>query len=67
MCFQKKLGWGNKLKHFLNGLVGILLVCSLILLVSCSAPAGEGFAIYLTKEDVSPAKMESLSVSARVS
>ena len=41
-------------------LVAILIVLT-ILIGGCSTPEGEGFAIYLTKEDVSPAQLEPLS------
>ncbi len=39
------------------------LIAAALLLVSggCSAPEGEGFAIYLTKDDVPPSQMEMLS------
>lgn len=42
---------------------GRALLAAAVLLVSsgCSAPAGEGFAIYLTKNDIPPSQMEMLS------
>ena len=44
------------------GLIAVLLVSVLSpLLGGCGAPKGEGFAIYLTRDDVPPQKMEALS------
>ncbi len=34
------------------------LLCLLILMSSCAAPKGEGFAVYLTKDEVLPSQME---------
>jgi hypothetical protein len=39
----------------------LLIVGAFILLGACATPKGEGFAIYLTKEEIPPAKMEALS------
>jgi len=39
----------------------VVLVCVLLVSSGCAATKGEGFAIYLTKEDIPPAQMETLS------
>jgi hypothetical protein len=39
----------------------VVLICILLISSGCSATKGEGFAIYLTKEDIPPDKMEALS------
>ncbi len=40
----------------------LLILCLLVLMPGCHRmPAGEGFAIYLTKDDILPAQMEALS------
>jgi len=41
--------------------LALVMVGAVILLSGCATPKGEGFAIYLTKEDIPPAKMEALS------
>ena len=41
--------------------LALVIVSAVILLSGCTTPKGEGFAIYLTKEDIPPAKMEALS------
>jgi hypothetical protein len=41
--------------------LALVIVGAVILLSGCTTPKGEGFAIYLTKEDIPPAKMEALS------
>jgi hypothetical protein len=41
--------------------VPLLLVAALALLSGCTVPKNEGFAIYLTRDDVSPDRMEALS------
>lgn len=41
--------------------LAVILVCVLLLSSGCSNPKPEGFAIYLTKNDVPPAQMEALS------
>ena len=42
--------------------LALVIVGAVILLLSgCATPKDEGFAIYLTKEDIPPAKMEALS------
>jgi len=46
----------NTFKHFALLLTGAALVMS-----GCTAPEGEGFAIYLTAGDIPPARMEALS------
>jgi hypothetical protein len=42
-------------------IVALIMICAIIILSGCTASKGEGFAIYLTKEDIPPAKMEALS------
>ena len=39
----------------------IVLICLLLISGGCTATKGEGFAIYLTREDIPPAQMEALS------
>jgi len=39
----------------------VALICILLIFSGCTAIEGEGFAIYLTKEDISPAQMEAFS------
>jgi len=41
--------------------LALVMVGAVILLSGCATPKGEGFAIYLTKEDIPPAEMEALS------
>ena len=41
--------------------LALVIVCVLLMSSGCSAPNHEGFAIYLTKEDIPPAQMEALS------
>ena len=43
------------------GMISIAAMGLLLVLSGCTTPEGEGFAIYLTKEDVPPEKMEMLS------
>ena len=47
--------------HKLTRLIIFFIISFMILLSSCSGPTDEGFAIYLTKEEISPSKMEALS------
>ena len=42
-------------------IIGIMLVVSILVSSACATSKGEGFAIYLTKQDVPPAQMEALS------
>jgi hypothetical protein len=42
-------------------IIGIMLVLSILVLSICTTSKGEGFAIYLTKQDIPPAQMEALS------
>jgi hypothetical protein len=42
-------------------LIALILVGAVILFSGCDASKGEGFAIYLTKEDIPPDQMEALS------
>ena len=39
----------------------LVMVCVLLMSGGCSAKNNEGFAIYLTKEDIPPSQMEALS------
>ena len=39
----------------------VVLICLLLVSSGCAATKGEGFAIYLTKEDIPPAQMPALS------
>ncbi len=42
--------------------INLILVCALFMSISCTLyTKGEGFAIYLTKDDIPPAQMEALS------
>lgn len=41
--------------------LSLVIVCAVVLLSSCAISKGEGFAIYLTKEDIPPAQMEASS------
>jgi hypothetical protein len=47
--------------HFAIKLTFFITVCVLIISSACYAPLHEGFAIYLTKDDIPPAQMETLS------
>ena len=49
------------MNYLLHRLISILAISSMALLSSCSGPTGEGFAIYLTREDIFPSDMEALS------
>src|SRR4030042_5412589 len=42
-------------------LTALIMVSVVIILSGCTTSKGEGFAIYLTKEDISPAQMPALS------
>jgi len=42
-------------------LVLLAMISSIMLISSCAAANGEGFAIYLTRDDIAPSKMEALS------
>ncbi|MBM3173065.1 MAG: hypothetical protein FJZ85_05045 [Chloroflexi bacterium] len=39
----------------------VALICILLILSGCTTAKGEGFAIYLTRDDIPPAQMEALS------
>ncbi len=43
------------------GLATLIAVGTILMLGGCAAPKGEGFAIYLTRGDISPAQMPALS------
>ncbi len=47
--------------HTNTKLIALIMVGAIIMLSGCTTPKGEGFAIYLTKEDIPPAQMEALS------
>jgi hypothetical protein len=47
--------------HFIIKPTFFIIVCVLIVSSGCYAPPHEGFAIYLTKDDIPPAQMEALS------
>ena len=51
----------KRLIGHVNASLTLVIVCALFVLGSCSSPNHEGFAIYLTKGDVSPAQMPVLS------
>ena len=55
-----RLGLMNRYLARAFGLISIAAM-GLLVLSGCTTPEGEGFAIYLTKEDVPPEKMEMLS------
>jgi hypothetical protein len=48
------------LRYISSGLT-LILVCVLLTFSGCTTTKGEGFAIYLTGEDIPPAQMEALS------
>jgi hypothetical protein len=50
----------NVFSKILSGLT-LILVCVLLTFSGCTTTKGEGFAIYLTGEDIPPAQMEALS------
>jgi hypothetical protein len=50
-----------KLNGLIPALLVLILVYAVIILNGCTASKGEGFAIYLTKEDIPPTQMEALS------
>ena len=50
----------NYFRHFQTKLTVLILILMFVV-VGCSTTKGEGFAIYLTREDISPSKMEALS------
>ena len=47
--------------HIISKLAAHIVVVAIIILSGCTAAKGEGFAIYLTKEDIPPDQMEALS------
>ena len=47
--------------HITAKLIALIMVGAVIMLSGCTTSKGEGFAIYLTKEDIPPARMEALS------
>ena len=47
--------------HIISKLAAHIMVVAIIILSGCTAAKGEGFAIYLTKEDIPPDQMEALS------
>ena len=48
-------------KPITTSVIGIMLVLGILVSSICTTSEGEGFAIYLTKEDIPPAQMEALS------
>ena len=42
-------------------LIALIIVGTIIILGGCKTSKDEGFAVYLTKEDIPPAQMEALS------
>jgi len=53
--FRKLVGHANV------NLIALIIAGVIIILSGCTTSKGEGFAIYLTKEDIPPAQMEALS------
>jgi hypothetical protein len=47
--------------HIRTKLALVITICVLLISSGCSISSHEGFAIYLTKEDIPPAQMEALS------
>jgi hypothetical protein len=41
--------------------LAFFLVCAVLILSGCNTKKGEGFAIYLTRDDIPPSKMEAMS------
>ena len=50
-----------RLTNHTTAKLALVIVGAVILLSGCATPQDEGFAIYFTKEDVPPDKMETLS------
>lgn len=48
-------------RRMLTALAALVMASTVFLAGGCTSPRGEGFAIYLTKGDVSPAQMPALS------
>jgi hypothetical protein len=52
----------NRILKSMPQILALIIFVSLLLgLLGCATPQGEGFAIYLTRDNVPPAKMEALS------
>jgi hypothetical protein len=51
----------NLMEHMYIKTAMVAIICAVVASTSCSAPKGEGFAIYLTLNDISPAEMPALS------
>jgi len=51
----------NLFSHITARLVAVVMVGAVIISNGCTTSKGEGFAIYLTREDILPAQMEALS------
>jgi hypothetical protein len=49
------------MKPITIGVIGFILVLGILVSSICITSEGEGFAIYLTKQDIPPAQMEALS------
>jgi hypothetical protein len=50
-----------RLYSLISAILIFILVAVVIILSGCTASKSEGFAVYLTKEDIPPARMETLS------
>ncbi|HEX9897455.1 MAG TPA: hypothetical protein VGA85_07365 [Dehalococcoidales bacterium] len=51
----------KRILRYIPAKLAVVLVCILLISNGCSAADHEGFAIYLTKEDIPPGQMEALS------
>jgi hypothetical protein len=51
----------NRIGQFLSSSIVLIIVGAAVLSGGCASSNGEGFAIYLTRDDILPAKMEALS------
>jgi hypothetical protein len=58
---MSKLTCHIPMKPIMPIIIGIILVLSILVSSACATSNGEGFAIYLTKQDIPPAQMEALS------
>ncbi len=58
---MSKLACHIPVKPITSIIIGIMLVLSILVSGASATAKGEGFAIYLTKQDIPPARMEALS------
>ena len=58
---MSKSTWHIPVKPITPIIIGTILVLSILVSSICATSEGEGFAIYLTKQDIPPAQMEALS------